>query len=249
VSAGRVSLEGVDGTFPVETFAIAKYPITYGQYKAFLAAEDGYYKGQFWKGLHHKRKPGTQNRPIDNHPADNIAWFDAMAFCRWLTYHQHQSGLIPLTSEIRLPTEWEWQQAATGGDAQNTVPWGQERDTTKANMWDTDLRRTTAVGMYPQGAVKHLDIMDMCGNVFEWCLNSPVEPYSTDYRDYLKRIVDGKDDFDGPATRSFRGAGWLSPSHRDRSTLRGRSNPVERDYCRGFRVVLGESFLGSIDRL
>ena len=71
----------------------------------------------WWKGLADREdEPGEQYRKQDNHPAENVSWYDAVAYCRWLSKR--------LGYEIRLPTEWEWQQAATGGDKANEYPVG-----------------------------------------------------------------------------------------------------------------------------
>ncbi|MHB8629490.1 MAG: formylglycine-generating enzyme family protein [Aggregatilineales bacterium] len=178
VPGGTVTLEGVKGTFKVQPFKIAKYPVTYSQYKVFLDADDGYRDDRWWNGLKYEDQLGVQNRPTDNHPAENVSWFDAVAFCRWLTSKYVGAGLLPsplgegpgVRAEIRLPTEWEWQHAATGGNPDNVYPWGATLDSAKANTDESALNRTTAVGIYPHGAVAGLGILDMSGNVEEWCL-------------------------------------------------------------------------------
>lgn len=72
--------------------------------------------------------------------------------------------------QIRLPTEWEWFQAATGGDPANQYPWGAEWDGRRANTGDAGLGRAITVGMYPPG-VSPAGVLDMSGNLWEWCLN------------------------------------------------------------------------------
>ena len=118
VPPGRIELENKAGTFNVAAFFISQYPVTFKQYRAFLAAADGYYNPRWWTDLQHDTEPREQFRKIDNHPAENVSWYDAMAFYRWLSDKR--------SFEIRLPTEWEWQQAATGGDPNNEYPWGKD---------------------------------------------------------------------------------------------------------------------------
>ena len=188
VPKGKITLVKKKGTFrvDVDAFHIAKYPVTYIQYRSFIAAEDGYRKKGWWKELAEREdQPGEQFRKFDNHPAENVSWYDAMAFCRWLTEK--------LGYEVRLPTEWEWQQAATGGDPANEYPWGPEWDSSKANTSESGLSRTTAVGMYPQGA-SPVGALDMSGNVREWCLNEYENP---------KRV-----EVSGEKSRALRGGGW-----------------------------------------
>jgi formylglycine-generating enzyme required for sulfatase activity len=230
VPGGSVTLEGVEGTFEVQPFHIAQYPVTYVQYRAFLDAEDGYHDDRWWEGLYRDDQPGTQNRPTDNHPAENVSWFDAMAFCRWLS--------AKLGAEVRLPTEWEWQQAATGGNPKNEYPWGADWDSAKANTSESGLSRTTAVGVYPQGAVTGLAVLDMSGNVWEWCLNSYKEPDSTDCRDDLARIMEGKGSYDGPSSRVVRGGSWFNGSDRARAAFDLFDPAFRYSAAVGFRVVL-----------
>ena len=74
---------------PLETFWIARYPVTYAQYRAFLEAKDGFANPEWWRGLaapeEDRKRPGEQRFPYWNHPAERVSWYDAVAFCRWLT--------------------------------------------------------------------------------------------------------------------------------------------------------------------
>lgn len=160
VPGGEVILIEKAGTFRVDPFLIAKYQVTWIQYRSLLEAQDGYRKKDWWNGLVRREdQSGEQYRKFDNYPAENVSWYDVVAFCRWLTKN--------LGYEVRLPTEWEWQQAATGGDPANEYPWGSEWDSSKANEWESGLSSTTAVGMYPQVSSREVKALDMSGNVWE----------------------------------------------------------------------------------
>jgi hypothetical protein len=144
----------------VARFRLAKYPVTWAQYDVFVRAKDGYGNNAWWEGLGtHPENAGTQIQRYVNHPAENVSWVDATAYCRWLTSH--------LGYEVRLPTQWEWQLAATGGDPGCPYPWG-EWELGRANTREHELNRTTAVGVFPQGAAP-CGALDICGNVWEWC--------------------------------------------------------------------------------
>jgi conflict system STAND superfamily ATPase/sulfatase-modifying factor enzyme 1/bDLD-like protein len=140
VPEGTVTLEGDAGTFRVEPFFISQYPVTWVPYRSFLEADDGYYE-RWWT----ERELREQFHRKDNYPADNVfSWYGAMAYCRWLSNR--------LGYDIRLPTEWEWQWAATGGDPSREYPRPGDWDPARANTYESGLSRTTAVGMYPVGA-------------------------------------------------------------------------------------------------
>jgi formylglycine-generating enzyme required for sulfatase activity len=88
-----------------------------------------------------------------------VSWFDATAFCRWLSAR--------LGYEVRLPDEAEWQLAATGNRRRYGYPWGEDWRRECANTSASRLSRTCAVGMYPGGAAA-CGALDMSGNVCEW---------------------------------------------------------------------------------
>ena len=129
---------------------------------------------------------------------------------------------MQLGYEIRLPTEWEWQQAATGGDPDHEYPWGAEWDSSRVNTYESNLNRPTAVGMYPQGA-SPVGALDISGNVWEWCLNEYDNP---------KRV-----DLSGDGRRVVRGGSWGNYQVDARAACRSFLCPAERGYALGFRVV------------
>jgi len=215
VPAGQIELEENAGRFNISPFFISQYPVTFRQSRTFLEAADGYHDPRWWTDLLYKPEPGEQYRKIDNHPAETVSWYDAMAFCRWLSDKQ---GF-----EIRLPTEWEWQQAATGGDPENIYPWGKDFDTLRCNSSESGLGRTTAVGLYPHG-ISPVGALDMSGNVWEWCINSYDKPEKIDISTDSRRVV--------------RGGSWSLIRGSARAAFRFFSYaPVARYDFLGFRVV------------
>ena len=222
ISAEGGTARGVE--FPVQPFWIARYPVTWAQYRAFLEAPDGYDRRQWWRGLAYGMiRPGRQFRQRDNHPAENVSWYDAVAFCRWLTTR--------LGYEVRLPLEWEWQQAATGGDPANTYPWGPRWDHSRVNTSESALDRSTAVGAYPRGA-SPVGALDMGGNVWEWCANEYERPQRTG--------------LSGTAYRALRGGSWFSTQDEAQTAYRYSSLPFNRYYNFGFRLASSEVGVGAL---
>lgn len=205
-----------------ESFRIARYPVTHAQFQAFLDAGDGYSSNRWWAGLDAPdRNPRPAGWPIANHPRENLSWHEAMAFCAWLS---HRLGL-----EIRLPTECEWERAARGTDGR-PYPWGDEYRSGFANIDETwnnvgphHLSQTSAVGLYPQG-VSPEGLMDLSGNLWEWCLNEYHDP---------ERLGP-----EGTKSRVVRGGSWLYGRDYARAACRSRYHPVSRLAYVGFRVLL-----------
>jgi hypothetical protein len=161
-------------TVNLPAFWIAKYPITHQQFQAFIDAEDGFRNNTWWQELAERNtKPGEQAFKFWNHPRENVSWYEAVAFCRWLS--------TKLGYAITLPAEEQWEKAARGTD-RRIYPWGSAYIPGYANIDETYdgtgpyyLRQTTAVGLYPQG-VSPYGALDVGGNVWEWCLNEYFNP-------------------------------------------------------------------------
>jgi Sulfatase-modifying factor enzyme 1/Novel STAND NTPase 1 len=169
IPGGKVVLERSAGKAEVAPFEMARYPVTNDQFQAFAAAEGGYRNPRWWRDMPDRANdgPAESRWPEASHPRVEVSWYEAVAFCRWLP---HRLGF-----EVRLLTEFEWQQAATGGDPKNVYPWGREWDAARCNSGEGGLNRTTAVGLYPAGASVQ-GVLDLAGNVWEWCLNKCLKP-------------------------------------------------------------------------
>lgn len=216
--AVNAAVKSVKSVLDKANISISKYPVTYQQFRAFLVADDGYWNMQWWSDLIYLDEPPQQNRPLFNHPADNISAYDAIAFCRWLSHRRGKT--------IRLPTETEWQLAAMGtnNDCQDyKYPWGENWHASKANTRESGLSRTIAVGMYPQGA-SPIGALDMSGNIFEWT--------TSQFRDGMP--------FDGAIDTRLvvRGGSWDYGQTSAAIDFREDFMPIRRLNDCGFRCVM-----------
>jgi formylglycine-generating enzyme required for sulfatase activity len=181
----------------------------------------------------------TQNR---RHPAVNINWEDAQAFCLWLSRKESR--------RYRLPTDAEWSRLA-GLDPQQDhaacpqkqpqhpgqFPWGQGLlDSTRGNLCDQAFGRKLGDG-YQARWLEQCDdgyaytapvcsfqpnaygLYDVSGNVWEWC---------QDWYDSPKNLH-----------RVLRGASWRTGNiERIWSSYRGPDPPKCRLDSAGFRIVV-----------
>jgi hypothetical protein len=199
----------------VQRFRMAKYPVTYSQYKVFLDEANGYRAEKWWSGLSQSQQSGRQLHTAGNAPADRVSWYDAMAYCRWLS--------MRLGYEVRLPTESEWKHAATSGNPDNQYPWGREWMPSLANTSEAFTARTSAVGMYPNGCSPE-GILDLAGNVFEWCgIELPQGPHQ------------GSED--APGKFPLHGGSWGYGRSFARASHCLKLDPDERRDDVGFRLV------------
>lgn len=108
IPGGEVKLVDSDHVFTVAPFRIAKYPVTNVQFETFHKAEDGYRNQEWWKDIEQSKEADEPSWQEANCPRETVSWYEAIAFCRWLS--------AKTQTNLRLLTEWEWQQAVTGGD-------------------------------------------------------------------------------------------------------------------------------------
>lgn len=209
----------------VAPFRIARYPVTWRQFQAFLDADDGYDDPRWWTDLVPAAvRPQNRYPQFSNHPASRVSWFDAVAFCRWLSVRLATER--PAGWEIRLPLEWEWQLAAGGGDASRDYPWGPWSEN-RANTAESGLGRIIAVGLYPRGTWHGSagpGPLDMAGEVLEWCAN------------HHNLAVDMQGRQGEESQRALRGGSWRIDHDLARCTARLGDHPRGRYPSVGFRL-------------
>ena len=229
VSEGKLNFQYTDAEskvrtkrFGVEPFRISKYPITNAQYQVFLEDSDGYGNLEWWafseeavKVRLKKPKAQASNFKGALRPREMVNWYDAMAFCRWLS---RRSG-----KNVTLPTLAQWQRAYQGED-DRCYPWGNDFDKSYCNTAESELKMTTLVNSYPQNT-SPFGVCDMAGNVWEWCINACHEDkFSDDTHLSSKRYV--------------RGGAFISPGKRARIDSHYCLNPQVYYSSIGFRIVM-----------
>ncbi|MCK9292244.1 MAG: SUMF1/EgtB/PvdO family nonheme iron enzyme, partial [Bacteroidales bacterium] len=193
----------------------------------------------------------------DHYPVVGVNWLQARAFCVWRTeklntYLLSRKGEVSL-AEFRLPTEAEWEWAASGGNHLNPYPWGgpYTRDINGCflanfkpmhgdNVLDGGLR-TVVVGHYPPN---DFGLYDMAGNVAEWT-NSAFDPASYNLMwDMNPNYTYSADENDPPIMKRkvIRGGSWKDISYYLQITSRAYEYQDTAKCYIGFRCI--QPFLG-----
>jgi formylglycine-generating enzyme required for sulfatase activity len=155
-------------------------------------------------------------------PAASVNWFDAMAYCRWLSVEWGRQGAL---IGARLPTEAEWEFAARGGAEGKLYPWGDEARAYGAGRWQHGPEPVAKTE--PNG----YGLFDLCENVHEWC---------SDWYDAGYYAVSPKENPQGPARgvrRASRGGAWRHHIKFSRCAARSSIPPEFRYADYGFRVA------------
>jgi len=249
----------------LDGYWLGKHPVTVGQFRRFVDdtgyvtdAEKGQGSWQFWEGRWVVRMDGNWKNPYfvqgDDHPVVSISWNDAVAFCNWLS---ERTGV-----DFKLPTAAQWEKGARGTD-ERIYPWGNEiPDGTRANYADTNFSKkyddsrkadksvndgfteTSPVGTFPAGASPY-GLLDMAGNVWEWCYDVYGENYYS--LSPYKNPLGPPDTCQPDQARVNRGGGsWTDRSghitpqggHNLRSAARTGDEQNSSDDHMGFRLCI-----------
>ena len=177
-----------------------------------------------WKPKASWRNPKGKGSTLEgkmDHPVVHISWYDAQAYAAWVGK--------------RLPTEAEWEWAASGGQNGEKYPWGDEPITkgpVKANAWEGNFPYqnslqdqffyTAPVGSFEPNP---FGLFDMAGNVWEWCSDWYDFTYYESFQNKKTSNPKGPDAPYDPYQPYLR-----------QKVMRGGSFLCNDAYCSGYRV-------------
>lgn len=208
---------------------MARYPLTNAQYSLFIQADGYNYEHREWwtdegwqaclDGWIEPAYWTHSNFNDDHKPVVGVSWYEVIAYCTWLNENLKKS-LLNSVYEITLPTEQQWQRAAQADDKRK-YPWGNKLDETRTNIAFSRFGGATSlVTKYPDSASPY-GVMDLYGNVWEWCLN--------EYKDRKKVELNGSN------YRAIRGSSFMSTREATITKREGES-PSVRSNKIGFRL-------------
>lgn len=221
-------------TLHIDAFRISAFPVTIQQYAAFAAATS-----RPWAS------PDHHDQSKQNFPATDLTWHDAVAYCKWLTTCWRSNGAIRENEQVRLPSEPEWEKAASGEQNSSDLagclyPWGTQWHNDASNSEETGLNQPCAVGLFPKGRSIY-GCHDMAGNIWEWCStlwgeDMAAPSYCYPWRDDGREALEAKPE----VRRVLRGGCFSSGRLKANCTYRGSLEPGGYWRGNGFRVVVAQ---------
>jgi formylglycine-generating enzyme required for sulfatase activity len=216
------------------SFALASKEVTVEQFLRFRKAHEVF----------------KQYAPTDDCPVNNVAWYDAAAYCNWLSeqegipkdqwcYEPNQDGKYAEGMKMapnylqrtgyRLPTEAEWEYACRAG-AGTRYSFGEADDLLGKYGWyfANSPNRMQAVGMLRPN---DNGLFDMHGNAWEWTQGVYSQLMKTD-DNQEEAASEGVKDKD---SRVLRGGSFANPASFVRSASRLRYVPTDRASYVGLR--------------
>ncbi|HSL81980.1 MAG TPA: ergothioneine biosynthesis protein EgtB, partial [Thermoanaerobaculia bacterium] len=217
--------------------------VTQGAYAAFV--EDGGYRrrelwseaGWAWREEAGAEAPGNwlrdgrdgwrvrtlaRIRPLpEDEPVVHVSYWEADAYARW--------------AGKRLPTEPEWEKAATWDPVRGVKrrhPWGDAAPASERANVDQLVFGPAPAGTYPEGASAY-GVLGLIGDVWEWT--------STDFHGYpgfeAYPYAEYSEAFFGPDYKVLRGGSWATRPAVARGTFRNWDYPIRRQIFSGFRCA------------
>ncbi len=213
IAGGRLTMEG-GHEINLEEFRMGKYPVTQGQYQAVMGNNPSHFSGS----------------GKENHPVENVSWEMAKKFCEKLSQDLKKQGF---EGKIDLPSESQWEYACSAGT--NTKYWfGDDENQLKTHAWyeDNSNRTTHSVKEAENTHTNPWGLVDMHGNVWEWCADNwtgTVSELPKDGKPLLNKGNSGR--------HPMRGGSWFLDRRNCRSSCRNSDYARYFDSNFGFRVV------------
>ena len=218
--SARRNSEGPLHQVTVSPFFMSRYPVTQAQWRIVADFTQG----------NRDLDPDPSHFKGDDHPVEQVSWYDAVEFCDRLTQATNRP--------YRLPTEAEWEYACRAG---TSTPFSFGRTLTDEIVnYDAsqtygggpvgkESKSTTPVDHF--GIANAFGLSDMHGNVWEWCQDHWHENYEKAPKDGSAWLTQNEDE-----NRMLRGGSWAGTPRLCRSAYRYGTRPDNRSNGLGFRV-------------
>ncbi|OGV53378.1 MAG: hypothetical protein A2X49_04290 [Lentisphaerae bacterium GWF2_52_8] len=200
----------------LDGYWIYKYPVTFGQFKKYIAAT----------GKKMPEMPWGQAMMLDKSVSEDkypviLSWVEAEDYAKW--------------AAASLPSEAQWEKAARGTDGRE-YPWGDKWIPENAVGMERTVEQFQD-GMFPVGSspkgISPYGVEDMAGNVWEWV----ADWYEQDY--YKNSPAKNPQGPENGANKVLRGGDGVWSEDCARSAARFLCPPKARDYVKtGFRCVI-----------
>ncbi len=227
----------------LQDFLIDRAPVSNGDYLEFMKA-GGYQNFRWWHSagwervnserwqapLYWEQREGAwmirdfaglhdvSNKL--NEPVYHVSFLEASAYAKW--------------AGKRLPTEAEWEKAASFSPALNAkreFPWGDAPiDKHFGNLFENGLWAVAPIGAFPKGQSSY-GCQQMIGDVWEWTISdySPYPGFKSEFDEYNDKWFVGQ--------KVLRGGSFATPRSHIRTTYRNFFHPEERWMVSGFRCA------------
>lgn len=174
---------------------------------------DGEWMVRDFAGLH-------QVKDKLNEPVSHVSFLEASAYAKW--------------AGKRLPTEAEWEKAASFSPALNSTgefPWGDAPPGENlGNLFENGLWSVAPIGSFPEGQSPY-GCQQMIGDVWEWTTSdyTPYPGFKSEFDEYNDKWFVGQ--------KVLRGGSFATPRVHIRTTYRNFFHPEERWMVSGFRCA------------